>query len=57
VIVTPGELWRPRARVVAEIGGAMAREGKFTDPDRFAPIYLRKPEAEEKWETMRKRHP
>jgi tRNA threonylcarbamoyladenosine biosynthesis protein TsaB len=50
VIVTPSELWRPRARVVAEIGGAMAREGLFSDPDRFAPIYIRKPEAEEKWE-------
>lgn len=50
VIVAPRELWRPRARVVAEIGGAIARAGEFSDPDRFAPIYLRKPEAEEKWE-------
>src|SRR5688572_20462512 len=33
VIVTPSGLWRPRARVVAEIGGAMAREGHFSDPD------------------------
>jgi tRNA threonylcarbamoyladenosine biosynthesis protein TsaB len=50
VIVTDAKLWRPRARVVAMIGGAMAREGQFTDPDRFTPIYIRKPEAEEKWE-------
>jgi tRNA threonylcarbamoyladenosine biosynthesis protein TsaB len=50
VIVTPQELWRPRAHVVAEIGGRMARDGQFSDPDRFAPIYIRKPEAEEKWE-------
>jgi tRNA threonylcarbamoyladenosine biosynthesis protein TsaB len=50
VIVTPTELWRPRARVVAEIGGQLARAGQFSDPDRFAPIYIRKPEAEEKWE-------
>jgi tRNA threonylcarbamoyladenosine biosynthesis protein TsaB len=50
VIVTQTELWRPRARVVAEIGARLAREGRFTDPDRFAPIYIRKPEAEEKWE-------
>ena len=28
VIVTPAELWRPRARVVAQIGGRMAREGE-----------------------------
>jgi tRNA threonylcarbamoyladenosine biosynthesis protein TsaB len=50
VIVTPAELWRPRASVVATIGGQMARAGNFADPDRFAPIYIRKPEAEEKWE-------
>ena len=53
VIVTGAELWRPQARVVAMIGGAMAREGQFVDPDRFAPIYIRKPEAEEKWEQQR----
>jgi tRNA threonylcarbamoyladenosine biosynthesis protein TsaB len=52
VIVTPTELWRPRARVVAEIGGQLARAGQFSDPDRFAPIYIRKPEAEEKWEQL-----
>jgi tRNA threonylcarbamoyladenosine biosynthesis protein TsaB len=55
VIVTLSELWRPTARVVAQIGGAMAREGQFSDPDRFAPIYIRKPEAEEKWEQQQKR--
>ena len=54
VIVTPPESWRPRARVVAQIGGRMARAGEFTDPDRFTPIYIRKPEAEEKWEANRK---
>jgi tRNA threonylcarbamoyladenosine biosynthesis protein TsaB len=50
VIVTPMELWRPRAGVVAKVGEAMARRGEFTDPDRFTPIYIRKPEAEEKFE-------
>ena len=50
VIVTPPELWRPQARVVAQLGAAMARAGEFVDPDRFTPIYIRKPEAEEKWE-------
>lgn len=52
VIVTPPELWRPRASVVARLGGVMARVGEFVDPDRFAPIYIRKPEAEEKWESQ-----
>jgi tRNA threonylcarbamoyladenosine biosynthesis protein TsaB len=54
VVVSEPELWRPRARVVAQIGGAMARAGHFSDPDRFAPIYIRKPEAEEKWEQQQK---
>jgi tRNA threonylcarbamoyladenosine biosynthesis protein TsaB len=52
VIVTSSESWRPRARVVAEIGFRMARAGEFVDPDRFTPIYIRKPEAEEKWEAQ-----
>jgi len=50
VIVTSEESWRPRARVVAQVGSNMARAGEFSDPDTFAPIYIRKPEAEEKWE-------
>ena len=49
VIVAPPESWRPHARVVAEIGGRMARAGQFSDPDRFTPIYIRMPEAEEKY--------
>jgi tRNA threonylcarbamoyladenosine biosynthesis protein TsaB len=50
VIVTPPELWRPRASVVAQLGAAMARAGEFVDPDRFTPFYIRRPEAEEKYE-------
>lgn len=52
VIVTPEKLWRPRASVVARIGGAMARRGEFGDPDRLTPIYIRKPEAEEKFDAQ-----
>lgn len=50
VIVTDAELWRARAAVVAELGGAMLREGMTTDPQKLSPLYIRKPEAEEKWE-------
>lgn len=50
VIVTPPELWQARAAAVAEIGAALARQGQFIGPDRLAPIYIRKPEAEEKFE-------
>lgn len=52
LIVTQPECWRPQAAVVARLGRGMALAGRFTDPDRFIPIYLRKPEAEEKWETL-----
>jgi tRNA threonylcarbamoyladenosine biosynthesis protein TsaB len=55
VIVTSPELWRPRAAVVAMIGRARADRGEFIDPDKLTPIYIRKPEAEEKYEaSMRK---
>jgi tRNA threonylcarbamoyladenosine biosynthesis protein TsaB len=50
VIVTPPELWRARASAVAEEGLRLSSAGQFTEPDRFTPIYIRRPEAEEKWE-------
>jgi tRNA threonylcarbamoyladenosine biosynthesis protein TsaB len=50
VIVTPEETWRARATVVAELGIKMATEGQFADPFQLAPIYLRMPEAEEKYQ-------
>jgi tRNA threonylcarbamoyladenosine biosynthesis protein TsaB len=50
VVVTPEESWRARAAVVVEIGYAMARAGEFADADKLAPVYIRRPEAEEKWE-------
>jgi tRNA threonylcarbamoyladenosine biosynthesis protein TsaB len=53
VIVTPPELWRARAAVVAEIGHAMLRAGQSTDPQRLLPLYIRKPEAEETAEKAR----
>ena len=48
VIQTPPELWRPRAAAVAEEGAPMAAAGRFTDPQQLLPIYIRRPEAEEK---------
>jgi tRNA threonylcarbamoyladenosine biosynthesis protein TsaB len=41
-------LWRPQARAVATLGWRMAREGQFTDSLALCPIYIRRPEAEEK---------
>lgn len=50
VIASDEELWRARASVVAELGAAMLREGADTEPQKLVPLYIRKPEAEEKWE-------
>ena len=54
VIVTPQSLWRARATAVAKIGVIMASRGELADPLRLSPIYIRKPEAEEKFEQLRK---
>jgi tRNA threonylcarbamoyladenosine biosynthesis protein TsaB len=53
VIVTPPELWRGRAAAVAKLGLATSARGEFADPTTLTPIYIRKPEAEEKWEKRR----
>jgi|SRR5437867_920456 len=50
IIVTASETWHPRAAAVAEVGYGMARRGEFADADRLTPIYVRRPEAEEKFE-------
>jgi tRNA threonylcarbamoyladenosine biosynthesis protein TsaB len=50
VIVTPEDAWRPRAAAVAEEGVRMAAAGEFIDPQQLLPIYIRRPEAEEKFE-------
>ena len=42
--------WRARASSAGAIGYEMGRRGQWTEPDRLSPIYIRKPEAEEKWE-------
>ena len=50
IIVTPPDLWRARAAAVAEVGYRLARGGHWTEPDRLTPFYVRKPEAEEKYD-------
>ncbi len=50
IIITPEPLWRARAAAVAEIGMKMAAAGEFADPFSLCPIYVRRPEAEEKFE-------
>lgn len=47
--VLPESLFRPRAETVFALGTNLARKGKFVDPLLFVPVYIRLPEAEEKW--------
>jgi tRNA threonylcarbamoyladenosine biosynthesis protein TsaB len=53
VVVTAPEAWRARATAVANIGSAMADRGEWADPYKLTPVYIRRPEAEEKWEQAR----
>ncbi len=50
IVVTGESLWRARAAAVARLGIEMARRGEFSDPFQLTPIYVRRPEAEEKYE-------
>ena len=52
VIITDESVWHARAAAVAEIGSRLARAGQFVDPQQLAPLYIRRPEAEEKWEQL-----
>jgi tRNA threonylcarbamoyladenosine biosynthesis protein TsaB len=54
IVITPETLWRARASVVAGIGRELAAQNHYADPDRLTPVYVRKPEAEEKWEAVQK---
>jgi tRNA threonylcarbamoyladenosine biosynthesis protein TsaB len=55
VVVTDQDFWRAKASVVARLGLELASRGEFTDPLSLTPIYIRKPEAEEKWEAAQAR--
>lgn len=42
------EMWRARAETVADMGLRAYKEGRLDNPHTLAPIYMRRPEAEEK---------
>jgi tRNA threonylcarbamoyladenosine biosynthesis protein TsaB len=50
IIITPRPLWRARAAAVAELGLERGNSGLFVEPDQLVPVYIRRPEAEEKWD-------
>jgi tRNA threonylcarbamoyl adenosine modification protein YeaZ len=53
LVITPAESWRARARVVWRLGLQLAALDAFADPWALSPIYIRLPEAEEKWQAAR----
>ena len=50
VMITSPETWRAAAANVAKLGLELAAKGEFADPYQLVPIYIRKPEAQEKLE-------
>jgi tRNA threonylcarbamoyladenosine biosynthesis protein TsaB len=50
VIPTASTAWQARASVVAHLGWQLARAGQFADPLTLSPLYVRPPEAQEKFE-------
>lgn len=45
----PEEQRWPRAQEVQRLGWELAQQGRYTDPAQLLPIYIRVPEAEERW--------
>jgi tRNA threonylcarbamoyladenosine biosynthesis protein TsaB len=51
--ILPPELWPGRAEHVFALGIEQARANRYTPPGDLVPLYIRRPEMEERWE---KRH-
>jgi tRNA threonylcarbamoyladenosine biosynthesis protein TsaB len=47
--ILDNNLWSPKASNVFKLGTQLAQQGQFADPVGLVPLYIRKPEAEEKW--------
>lgn len=50
IIRTAPELWQARASVVGRLGWSLAQNKCFAEADTLQPLYIRPPEAEEKWD-------
>jgi tRNA threonylcarbamoyladenosine biosynthesis protein TsaB len=48
VIIADPQTWIARAETVANLGHRLAISGQFLDPAALVPLYIRRPEAEEK---------
>jgi tRNA threonylcarbamoyladenosine biosynthesis protein TsaB len=52
IIWVDEKYWQPRAQWVHRCGWPRARAGLFAEPEQLSPIYLRRPEAVDKWEQL-----
>lgn len=50
IIRTAPQLWQARAAVVGRLGRSLALRGCYAEADALQPLYIRPPEAEEKWD-------
>ena len=50
LVVLPVDLYRARAETVYALGLRMAKNAEIVHPRRLVPDYIRRPEAEERWE-------
>ena len=48
--LAPEPMWNVRPAVVAHLGWQLHEEGRYADPLRLEPVYIRPPEAQEIWE-------
>jgi len=53
ILEPPPEAARARAEVVVELGRREVKQNRFADPAALIPLYIRPPEAEEKWQKKR----
>lgn len=56
VTIAPEALWQPRASTVARIAMQLAQRGAFADPFKLTPMYIRRPEAQERMEAGLLKH-
>ncbi len=53
IIIGDHQLGIARARVVAQLGIQQYEKGTIYEPFKLQPLYMRRPEAEEKWEAIK----
>lgn len=56
ITIAPEELWYPKASNVVHLAQQLIERGAFADPFKLTPLYIRKPEAQERMEAGLLKH-